>query len=50
MLCDDLERWDRGRGGREAQEEGDICIHMLTYFIVQQKLTQHYKAIIPSIF
>ena len=36
MLWDDLEGWDRGRGGREAQE-GDICIHVLTDFIVQQK-------------
>ena len=27
MLCDDLEGWDGGRG-REAQEGGDICIHL----------------------
>ena len=27
MLCDDLEGWD-GEGGREAQEGGDICIHI----------------------
>ena len=27
MLCDDLERCD-GEGGREAQEGGDICIHI----------------------
>ena len=26
MLCDDLEEWDGGDGGREAQERGDICI------------------------
>ena len=26
MLCDDLEGWDRGRSGREAQEGGDVCI------------------------
>ena len=25
MLCDDLEGWG-GEHGREAQEEGDICI------------------------
>ena len=37
MLCDDLERRDRGRGRREAQEEGDTCLHMSTYFTVQQK-------------
>ena len=34
MLFDDLERWDgMGEGdGREAQEGGDICIHMLWFF------------------
>ena len=26
VLCDDLEGWDGG--GREAQEGGDICIHI----------------------
>ena len=26
MLCDDLEEWDGGDDGREAQERGDICI------------------------
>ena len=26
VLCDGLEGWDGVRGGREAQEEGDICI------------------------
>ena len=31
VLCDDLAGW----------EEGDVCIHMLIHFIVQQKLT-HY--------
>ena len=29
MPCDDLDGWDWGGGsGREAQEEGDICIHI----------------------
>ena len=28
MLCDDLECWDWGWGGREFQEGGDICIHI----------------------
>ena len=28
MLCDDLEGRDVGGGGREAQEGGDICIHI----------------------
>ena len=25
-LCDNLEQWDGVKGGREVQEEGDICI------------------------
>ena len=29
MLCGDLEGWDGGGGGREAQEGGDICIHIV---------------------
>ena len=28
MICDDLDGWDRGRGGREVQEGGDIGIHI----------------------
>ena len=32
MLCDNLEGWDRVEGGREVQEEGDICIHMADSF------------------
>ena len=48
MLCDDLEGWDVvewGGGRREAQEGGDICIHIADSFccIVE---TQHCKAII----
>ena len=35
----------KNRDGKEAQEDGDICIPMLIH-IVQQKLTQHCKAII----
>ena len=27
MLCDDLEEWDGGQGGREAPKEGDIYIY-----------------------
>ena len=27
VLCGDLEGWDEG-GGREAQEGGDMCIHI----------------------
>ena len=29
MLCDELEGWDGGEEGREAWEEGDICIIMV---------------------
>ena len=48
MLCDDLEGWDK-EGGREAQEGGDMGTYVyvqLIHFVVQQKLTQHCKAII----
>ena len=46
MLCDDLEGWDAG--AREAQERGDICVHIADSLsaLVQQKLMQHCKAII----
>ena len=27
MLCDDLEWWDGG-GGKETQQQGNICIHI----------------------
>ena len=27
MLCDDLEGWNGGGGGRETQEGGDLCVH-----------------------
>ena len=27
VFCDDLDGWD-GEGGREVQEEGDICTHI----------------------
>ena len=48
MLCDHLEGWDR-EGGREGQEGGDMGIYVyiwLIHFAIQQKLTQHCKAII----
>jgi len=44
VLCDDLDAWDEG-GGRETQKGGDMCIYIDDSFIVQQKLTQHGKAI-----
>ena len=48
MLCDDLEGWD-GEDGRETQEGGYMgtCVCMwLICFVVQEKLTQYYEAII----
>ena len=48
MLFERLEQWER-EGGREMQEGGDmeIYIHIqLIHFVVQQKLTQHCKAVI----
>ena len=44
MLCDDLKVCDAG-GGWETQKGGDVCIHTADSFMVQQKLTQHCKAI-----
>jgi len=46
VLCDNLDGWNGEWGGREAWGEG---IHVNTWVIhnvVQQKLTQHCKAII----
>ena len=37
------------RGGREAQDKGDICIQRADAHWLEQKLTRHYKAIIPPI-
>ena len=34
------------RDRREGRERGDICIHIVIPSVVQQKLAQHYKAII----
>ena len=47
MLRDGLEYWDVGVNGRsEAQEKWDLCIHIADSRVVQEKLTQHCKAII----
>ena len=32
QLCDALEGWDWGWGGREAQQGGDICIHIAIHW------------------
>ena len=44
MLCDELEGWDGGRGGREVQEGGDMCIFMADSHCCMA--TRHCKAII----
>jgi len=44
VLCDDLEGWD-GKLGRRLKR-GEICVIWLIHVVVQQKLTQHCKAII----
>ena len=38
MLCDDLEWWDEGVGGR-LNREGIYVYIQLIHFVVQQKLT-----------
>ena len=48
VLCDYLEGWHR-EGGREKQEGGDMGTYVyveLIRFVIKQKLTHHYKAII----
>ena len=48
-LCDDLE------GRKRGSERGDVCVCVrvcsyicVTYFTVQQELTQHCKAVTPA--
>ena len=31
MLCDDPDGWDEVGGGREVQEGGDICTHIVEW-------------------
>ena len=45
-LYNNLEEWDGEGGGRELQEEGDICIPMADSCWCLQKPTQFCKAII----
>lgn len=45
-LSDNLDGWDGVKGGREVQEEEDICILMLINVVMWQKPTKHCKAII----
>ena len=42
VLCDDR---GRGAGGR-GREAGDVVYTQLVHTVVQQKLTQHWKAVI----
>ena len=45
MLSDEREAWDVG-AGREVQEAGMYVHIWLIHIVVQQKITQHCKAII----
>ena len=45
VLCEDLDEWD----GRDEKMEGTNADVQLIHFIVQQKLTQHCKAVIPNL-
>ena len=51
VLCDDLDGWEWEAG---SKGRGDICVCVcvciqLIHFVVQRKLTQHRKAIIPEL-
>ena len=47
VLCD--YRWDGG-GESEAQDGGDVCIHMTDPIVVWQKLTNTLKQLYPNFF
>ena len=50
MLCDDLERWDEyGVEGRLQRKETD-AYSQLIHLVLQQKVTQPYKASIQFVF
>ena len=46
VLCDDLEGVGWEYGGRKAREGGDYVQLQLYHTVVEQKTTQHCKAII----
>ena len=46
MPCEDLEGWDVRGSGRGLKREGIYIYLELIHVVVQQKLTQHCKAII----
>ena len=47
MLCD--YRWD-GRGEREVQDGGGVCIHMTDPLCCMAETNKHFEAIIPHFF
>ena len=47
MLCDDLQGWGREGWGRSKMQGIYVSIWLI-HFIVQQKPTQHCKAITPQ--
>ena len=46
VFCDDLEGWMVSGVGGRLQREGIYGYIELIHFVVQQELTQHFKAII----
>ena len=46
VLSHNLEGWDRGGMGRRSKREGIYVYVQLIHAVVQQKLTQHCKALI----
>ena len=48
VLCDDLNGWDGGGMRERSKREGANVYIWLIHFIVQQKPTQHCKAITPQ--
>ena len=47
MLCDDLHGFG---GGKRSKRDGIYVYIQLIHFIVQQKITEHCKAITPQFF
>ena len=45
MLCDDIKEWNAEAKGRVRRERIYVYIELI-YIVVQQKLTQHSKAIL----
>jgi len=45
VLWNNLKEWDEGLGGRVKREKLHVCLQLI-HTVVQQKLTQHGKAVI----